>query len=199
MRVQRKRLSYIPPDILLGAYTIGYFPMAEPGTGEILWYSPDPRAIIDLQEFIVPRSVRQTIRKNLFEVRIDTAFEGVIRGCADREETWISDVIIRSYVELHRLGFAHSVETWSGGRLMGGLYGVALRGAFFGESMFHRMKDASKVALVALVERLRAHGYNLLDIQFMTEHFRRFGAKEISRAEYLALLSEAMKKRCSFL
>ncbi|MGB9772441.1 MAG: leucyl/phenylalanyl-tRNA--protein transferase [Bacteroidota bacterium] len=199
MRVQHKRLSCIPPDILLGAYTIGYFPMAEPGTGEILWYSPDPRAIIDLQEFIVPRSVRQTIRKNLFEVRIDTAFEGVIRGCADREETWISDVIIRSYAELHRLGFAHSVETWSGGRLVGGLYGVALRGAFFGESMFHRMKDASKVALVALVEQLRAHGYSLLDIQFMTEHFRRFGAKEIPRAEYLGLLSEAMKKRCSFL
>ena len=172
--------------------------MAEPLSGEIGWYSPDPRAIFDLDEFRIPRSLKMTIRRGIFEIRINRRFEEVIRACSERKETWISEEIIRSYLQLHRTGFAHSVECWQGGKLAGGLYGVALRGAFFGESMFSRERDSSKVALVHLVERMKQRGYVLLDTQFLTPHLARFGAKEIPRAEYLERLKTALLKTCHF-
>jgi len=173
--------------------------MADPKTGEIRWYSPDPRGIFELDAFKIPRSLRQTIRKNIFEVRVNEKFEEVIRRCGEREETWISEDIIRMYVELHGLGFAHSVETWKDGKLAGGLYGVAIGGAFFGESMFSLERDASKVALVALVERLKQKKFELLDTQWTTPHLMRFGSMEIPRKDYLKRLSKALQKECSFI
>jgi leucyl/phenylalanyl-tRNA--protein transferase len=187
----------IPAELLISAYAHGWFPMAVEG-GEIRWFSPDPRGIIPLDGFHVPRRLARAIRRGTFSVRIDTAFEAVIRGCAeadrDREDrgTWISEEIIQSYVALHERGVAHSVEAWRAGRLAGGLYGVALRGAFFGESMFHRETDASKVALVALVERLTERGFLLLDTQWVTEHLEQFGAVEIPRESYLKRLEAAL-------
>ena len=167
--------------------------------GELAWYSPDPRGIIPLDErFHLPHGLARALKKRRFEVRFNTAFEAVMQGCAEREETWIDAEILASYTELHRLGFAHSVEAWREGRLAGGLYGVALGGAFFGESMFHRETDASKVALHALVERLRARGFTLLDIQWTTPHLCTFGAIEIPRREYLRGLRAALKRDCEF-
>jgi leucyl/phenylalanyl-tRNA--protein transferase len=166
--------------------------------GEIAWFSPDPRGIIPLDSFHVPHGLKRSLRKNTFEVRINTAFESVIRACGERRETWISPEIVRSYLNLHELGFAHSVETWRDDQLVGGLYGVSVCGAFFGESMFHRETDASKVALVALVERLRAREFRLLDTQYITPHLRLFGAVEISRAKYLGLLKQALALDCQF-
>jgi leucyl/phenylalanyl-tRNA--protein transferase len=198
MQTRRSKTRVIEPDFLLTAYCSGYFPMAEPITGEIGWYSPDARAIIELEEFKIPRSLKQTIKKGIFEIRIDQEFEEVIRACGDREETWISEEIVQSYLEIHRMGFAHSVECWSSSELVGGLYGVALRGAFFGESMFSRRRDASKVALAHLVERMKQRGFELLDTQFLTPHLARFGAKEIPRAEYLERLRRALVKSCQF-
>lgn len=189
----------IESSLLLSAYASGYFPMAESRTGDIQWYSPDPRAIIPLEGLNVPRSLRQVIKKRLFEITIDTEFEQVIRSCAQRAETWISEEIIESYCELYRKGYAHSVETWKGGSLTGGLYGVALGGAFFGESMFSTARDASKVALVALVDRLNSKKFRLLDTQFITPHLKRFGTIEIPRTEYLRILQHAVRLRCSFL
>jgi len=188
----------LAPHLLLEAYRLGIFPMADED-GEIRWFSPDPRAIIELDRFHVPRTLRQVYRQRRFEVCVDTAFERVIRACADRPEpTWISPEIIQAYTRLHRLGHAHSVESWQGGCLVGGLYGVALGGAFFGESMFHRVTDASKVALMALVERLTQRGFCLLDVQFHTPHLARFGTGEIPRAEYLRRLRQAVLKPCRF-
>jgi leucyl/phenylalanyl-tRNA--protein transferase len=188
----------IDPDFLLMAYGTGFFPMADPKTGEIGWFSPDPRAVFDLDEFHVPRSLRLVIKKQLYDVTINQRFEDVMRACAARKETWISEDIIRSYVELHRLGFAHSVESWKGETLVGGLYGVAIGAAFFGESMFSFHTDASKVALVYLVERLKARGYELLDTQWTTPHLKMFGAKEVSKAEYVGRLKRAINKKCAF-
>ncbi|RME45276.1 MAG: leucyl/phenylalanyl-tRNA--protein transferase [Caldilineae bacterium] len=186
----------LQPAILLNAYSQGFFPMAE-ADGTIYWYDPDPRAILPLDAFHVPRRLARVVRQGRFEVRVDTAFEAVIRACAEpspgREQTWISEEIIAAYTQLHRLGYAHSVESWREGKLVGGLYGVALRGLFAGESMFSRQRDASKVALVHLVERLRAGGFQLLDVQFMTEHLRRFGAVEIPRWLYKRRLARAMQ------
>jgi leucyl/phenylalanyl-tRNA--protein transferase len=187
------------PDFLLVAYCNGYFPMAASRTGHIEWYSPDPRAIIPLDAFRVSRSLKQTLRKNKFEITINAAFEQVMRCCASRPETWISDEIVAAYVALRRQGFAHSVEVWCEGMLVGGVYGVAIRGAFFGESMFSRMTDASKVALVHLVERLTQRGFTLLDTQFMTEHLRQFGTIEIPRSHYIRLLSDALEVDSTFL
>lgn len=182
----------LTPELLLSAYIQGIFPMDVSGT--IQWFSPDPRAIIPLEGFVVSRSLRQAWRRGQFEIRVNTAFESVIRACAQREEeTWISEEIIAGYTRLHELGWAHSVESWREGELAGGLYGVAIGGAFFGESMFHRQTDASKIALVALVERMRERGFALLDIQFMTEHLARFGAVEIPRREYLRRLKAAIR------
>ncbi|MBI3578817.1 MAG: leucyl/phenylalanyl-tRNA--protein transferase [Ignavibacteriales bacterium] len=173
--------------------------MADSKSGEIGWYSPDPRTIFELDEFKIPRSLRLTIRKNPFEIRLNTRFEEVMRKCGEREETWISEEIIQSYVELFRLGYAHSIETWKENKLVGGLYGVAIGGAFFGESMFSRERDASKVALVYLVERMKARGFKLLDTQFITPHLARFGAREIPREEYLERLKKAIEIPTSFI
>ncbi len=167
--------------------------------GEIGWFSPDPRAIIPLDErFHVPHGLRRTLKKGRFELRVNTAFAEVMQGCARRPETWINQEILASYTELHRLGHAHSVEAWLEGRLVGGLYGVAQGGAFFGESMFHEVTDASKVALHGLVERLRARGFTLLDTQWTTEHLITFGAYEIPRGKYLTLLRTALAQPCRF-
>lgn len=185
-------------DALVAAYRRGFFPMADPHTGEISWYCPDPRAIIPLDAFNVPRSLRRILREHAFEIRVDTAFPQVIQGCAEREETWISGDIMRAYILLHNRGFAHSVESWRGGSLVGGLYGVSIGGAFFGESMFSKISDASKVTLVHLVERLRKKGYRLLDTQIMNEHVRQFGAIDIPRIHYLRLLAQAVEISTDF-
>ncbi|MBX2990861.1 MAG: leucyl/phenylalanyl-tRNA--protein transferase [Bacteroidetes bacterium] len=188
----------LDPEFLIVAYCNGYFPMATSRNGPIEWFSPDPRTIIPLDDFKVSRSLKQDIRKKEFEIRIDTAFEEVMRYCSDREDTWISEEIIAAYTKLNDAGFAHSVETWFRGSLVGGLYGVAIRGAFFGESMFSLLKNASKVALFHLVERMKAGKFILLDSQYMTEHLRSLGAIEIPRSTYLNLLSKALAIETKF-
>lgn len=166
--------------------------------GEIAWFSPDPRAIIPLDDFHVPHGLRRALKKGGYEVRVNTAFAEVLAGCAEREETWISHDIQLSFQNLHQTGYAHSVEVWYGGELGGGLYGVAIGGAFFGESMFHNVTDASKIALHALVERMRERGFRLLDTQWTTPHLRTFGAIEIPRAFYRKLLDAALALPCQF-
>ena len=191
----------LDPALVLRAYREGIFPMAVED-GDIAWFSPDPRGIIPLDTFHVPARLARVVRSGRFEVHVDRAFERVMRACADRrdrEGTWISDEIIECYVALHRLNLAHSVETWQGGSLVGGLYGVHLGGAFFGESMFHHVTDASKVALAALVDRLQRRNFRLLDVQWLTPHLEQFGAVEISRTEYLSRLKDAIAKDCGFL
>lgn len=190
------------PHLLIAAYCQGIFPMADEN-GAIGWYDPNPRAILPLDGFRTPRRLARTVRSQRFEIRVDTAFREVIAACAapapGREETWISRQIVAAYTRLHELGFAHSVETWRDGRLVGGLYGVAIRGLFAGESMFSHERDASKVALVALVERLRRGGFQLLDSQYIVnDHFRQFGVIEIPRAEYKLLLAAALKVDATF-
>jgi leucyl/phenylalanyl-tRNA--protein transferase len=190
-------MTALTPDLLLRAYAAGIFPMADSAEDpEIFWVDPEWRGIIPLRTFHVPQRLRRTIRSGVFQVRCDSAFVDVIRGCAapapDRPRTWINEEIVKIYTELFRRGFAHSVETWYEGELVGGLYGVSINGAFFGESMFSRTTDASKVALVHLVARLIRSGYILLDTQFVTEHLQRFGAVEIPRAEYRRRLSVAL-------
>jgi leucyl/phenylalanyl-tRNA--protein transferase len=187
-------------DLLLSAYRNGIFPMAVNKRGDIGWFSPDPRAIIPIDErFHIPRSLKRTLQKKRFEITIDREFETVIEACSIAHgETWISREIIRSYCQLHREGHAHSVETRVNGKLAGGLYGVHIGGAFFGESMFHCERDASKVALVALVERLRQRGFTLLDTQWTTPHLLQFGVFEIPRLEYLELLRSALDKKRAF-
>lgn len=191
----------LTPDLLLSAYTQGIFPMAGED-GAIYWYDPDPRAILPLNNFHIPRSLQRVMRSGKYEVQRDLAFSEVIRACAEpapgREETWINQEIILAYEQLYQLGFAHSVEIWHDGLLAGGLYGVAINGLFAGESMFSRMKDASKVALVYLVAHLRRQGFLLLDIQFLTEHLERFGAVEITRREYNDALAAALNHRARF-
>lgn len=199
MQRKNEHTPSLDTDFLLLAYCNGYFPMASGREGAIEWYSPDPRAIIPLERFKISRSLRQTIRKKKFDVRFDTSFEAVMRACADRADTWISEDIVQAYIALHRRGFAHSVECWKQEALVGGLYGVSIRGAFFGESMFSRMTDASKVALAFLVEHLHRYRFALLDTQFMTNHLRNLGAIEIPRAEYLQLLSKALDIDTRFL
>jgi leucyl/phenylalanyl-tRNA--protein transferase len=193
----------IPSGLLVSAYSSGWFPMAV-DHGEIRWYSPDPRGVIPLDTFHVPSRLARVIRRGNFSIAVNREFERVMRACAEADRhdddpgTWISEEIIESYVELHRLGIAHSVETWQEDRLVGGLYGVALGGAFFGESMFHHATDASKVALAALVERMRTRGFTLLDIQWVTPHLEQFGAVEISRRKYLQLLAQALPIEATF-
>jgi leucyl/phenylalanyl-tRNA--protein transferase len=190
----------IAPDVLLSAYASGWFPMAV-APGDIRWYSPDPRGIIPLDTFHVSRRLARSLRQRRFEIRVDTSFRAVIQACAAREDAdgdWIDDEIIESYCVLHERGFAHSVETWEGGALVGGLYGVAIQGAFFGESMFHRVGDASKAALAALVDRLRARRYALLDTQWVTNHLAQFGAVEIPGRVYLRMLDEALRVETNF-
>jgi leucyl/phenylalanyl-tRNA--protein transferase len=192
----------LPPSLLITAYASGWFPMSTDGA--IRWYSPDPRGILPLDGIHIPRRLARVARQGKFRIAIDTAFGEVIRACAAEDRdlidpgTWIDDEIIESYTLLHDQGVAHSVEAWIDDQLVGGLYGVALRGAFFGESMFHRVTDASKVALIALVERLQARGYVLLDTQWVTPHLEQFGAIEIPRDDYLRLLDSSLKLDCSF-
>ncbi|MEX2671317.1 MAG: leucyl/phenylalanyl-tRNA--protein transferase [Phycisphaeraceae bacterium] len=192
----------LTPELLTAAYAQGMFPMAPSRhAATIQWYDPDPRAILPLEDFRVPRTLRQKLRQGVFDLRIDTAFEQVMRACAqprrDEQETWINDVIIDAYVHLHELGLAHSVEAWRDGELVGGLYGVALHAAFFGESMFHipgRGTDASKACLVHLVNHLRERGFQLLDVQINSEHMRSLGAIDIPRREYKRMLATAVRQ-----
>ncbi len=189
----------ITPELLLKAYAAGIFPMAEGRDDpEVFWVDPRRRGILPLDGFHVSRSLRRRIRQRPFEIRVDSDFEGVLRGCADRPETWINDEIFTLYVRLHAMGRAHSVEAWEGGQLVGGVYGVALGAAFFGESMFSRRSDASKIALAYLVARLRAGGFTLFDTQFTTAHLERLGAIEISRAAYHRRLAEALSRGADF-
>lgn len=190
--------SPLAPERLLAAYAAGIFPMADE-SGRVHWLAPESRAVIPLERFKVTRSLRSVLRHGVFTLSINRAFVEVIEACADRAEgTWISREIHDAYCRLHQLGYAHSVEAWLGEQLAGGLYGVAIGGAFFGESMFHRATDASKAALVVLVERMRERGFALLDVQFMTAHLRQFGAVEIPRLEYESRLRRAIQLPCSF-
>lgn len=191
-------MTVLTPQILLGAYASGIFPMAESRTDpDLYWIDPDVRGIIPLADLHIPRRLRRTLRNGPYEVHADADFIGVIRGCAEqtqvRPDTWINTEIEGLYNALFDMGFAHSVETWLDGELVGGLYGVALGGAFFGESMFSRARDASKVALCHLAARLVKSGFTLLDTQFLTEHLRQFGAIEIDRPDYKERLSAAIK------
>lgn len=193
----------LTPDLLLRAYAIGIFPMAESRLDpELHWIDPDMRGILPLDRLHVPRKLRGKLRRGIFQVRCNTAFHDVIQGCAapaeNRPDTWINPVIERLYSELHEMGFAHSVECWDGDSLVGGLYGVSLGGAFFGESMFSRATDASKVALVHLVLRLRRSRFQLLDTQFNTPHLSRFGVVEIPRDDYRKLLTQAVSTKAEF-
>jgi len=187
----------IAPEVLLQGYRLGVFPMGMED-GSIEWFSPDPRGILPLENFHLPHALERLLRKGIFETRINTAFAHVIRRCAKRDATWINRQIVDSYTHLHELGHAHSVETWRESKLVGGLYGVTLGGAFFGESMFHEVTDASKVALAALVQRLRAKRFMLLDTQWLTPHLERFGGIEVSRRQYMHLLTRAVALTRSF-
>lgn len=189
----------ISPQLLLQAYALGIFPMAEhKEDASVFWVEPKNRGVLPLTTFHVSRSLRRVINKGLFEVSFDTDFRAVIEACADRPETWINSKILEAYCRLHELGFAHSVECRAGDELVGGLYGVSLFSAFFGESMFSRCPNASKVALCALVERLKEKEFTLLDTQFITPHLATFGAVEIPQAEYLILLEKALRKKTTF-
>ncbi len=196
-------MTPLTPELLLRAYAAGIFPMAESADDpELFWVDPVRRGVLPLDAFHLPRRLARTIRSGRFEITCDRDFLAVIRGCAepaaDRPQTWINDEIVRLYAELHARGFVHSVETRFHGELVGGLYGVALGGAFFGESMFSRATDASKVALAHLVGRLKQGGFRLLDTQFVTDHLKRFGATEISRGQYRRQLREALDAEAYF-
>ena len=186
-------MAVIDPELLLRAYSIGVFPMSDSReAAEVFWVEPRRRAILPIDRFRLSRSLRKTLRAGIFDVTRDTAFARVVRRCAEREETWINSDIEASYNLLHKLGHAHSVECWKEGRLVGGLYGVRLGAAFFGESMFGCERDASKVALAWLVARLKVGGFKLLDCQFMTAHLRSLGAVEIDQHNYMELLASAL-------
>lgn len=194
----------LPPPLLLSAYAQGIFPMARNRhSREVYWFSPDPRAVMPLHDVHISRSLRRTLRQRRFDIRLDTAFEQVMQGCAapreDETDTWINDTIIEAFTDLHRLGMAHSIETWRDGQLMGGLYGLAIGGAFFGESMYRdtttdRSTDASKVALIATVRHLRHRGYTLFDVQYANPHIEQFGIIEIPRDQYLAQLQPVISQ-----
>lgn len=199
----RSRATIIPERTLLGAYRSGQFPMAETRTDDdVYWIDPPLRGILPLETFHVPKRLARTVRSNRFRISVDNAFGEVMAACAtsaaNRRNTWINPLIERSYANLHANGHAHSVEVWDEDLLVGGLYGVSIGAAFFGESMFSRQTDASKVALVHLVERLKAGSYKLLDTQFITEHLKQFGAVEIPRARYKALLADAVEAKADF-
>jgi leucyl/phenylalanyl-tRNA--protein transferase len=193
----------ITPELMLRAYAAGIFPMAESRKAEkVFWVDPRERGVLPLDDFHVPRSLRKQVRRGAFEVRCNTAFAATLAECGrptkSRRDTWINPDIERCVLELHRMGFAHSVECWRDGQLAGGLYGISLGAAFFGESMFSRATDASKVALVHLVARLRLGGFRLLDTQFVTDHLAQFGVIEIPAREYLLQLEEALKYQAVF-
>ncbi len=190
----------ITPELLLRAYAAGVFPMSEGRDDpELFWVDPRERGILPLEGFHISRSLARRIRQAPFDIRINTDFAGVVEGCADRDETWINAEIFELYQQLHATGHAHSLELWEGDALVGGVYGVALGAAFFGESMFSRRRDASKIALAYLVSRLRFGGFELFDTQFVTDHLQSLGAVEISRAAYRSRLAEALQKPANFL
>ena len=184
-------------ELVLNAYSQAIFPMGH-DDGSIRWYSPDPRCIFDLNTFHAPKRLLRTYRTGKFELRVNSAWDEVLRCCADRDSTWITDDIFRVYTELHQDGYAHSVEAYYQGELAGGLYGVSIGGAFMGESMFHKVTDASKICLVYLVERMKERGFVLLDTQYITEHLSTFNATLIPRVEYLRLLDNALTLDCRF-
>lgn len=193
----------VTPQLLLKAYACGIFPMSESANDPgIFWVEPEFRGVLPLDAFHIPKRLARTVRQSPFDIRVDTAFEEVIACCADqvgdRNETWINQRITDLYSELHNMGRCHSIECWQDGELVGGLYGVHLKSAFFGESMFSRKRDASKVALVHLVERLNAGGFDLLDAQFITEHLKQFGAEKIPRDDYEILLDNALQSDADF-
>jgi len=189
----------ISPSYLLAAYQTGLFPMSV--DGQIKWFSPERRGIVPIDRFHVPRRLRRLLRQGRYDVSINRSFNDVIVACASRPDStgnWIDEEIIESYSTLHEAGFAHSVEAWLNGTLVGGLYGVSIGGAFFGESMFYRENDASKVALCGLVDRLRDRGYSLLDIQWLTAHLKRLGGQEVSRRQYLGILTRVLREKRKF-
>ncbi|EPX80144.1 leucyl/phenylalanyl-tRNA--protein transferase [Litoreibacter arenae] len=190
----------LTPDLILHAYARGIFPMAESAEDDgLFWLDPDIRGVIPLDGFHISRSLRKTILSEPYQIKVDTDFAGVIEGCADRAETWINGPIFGIYMDLFRAGHAHSVEVWDGPDLVGGVYGVTLKAAFFGESMFSRRRDASKIALAYLVSRLNAGGFKLLDTQFLTPHLASLGGVEISRASYQQALQDALSAEANFL
>jgi leucyl/phenylalanyl-tRNA---protein transferase len=197
MHMSNKAPEPLDPMLVINAYAQGIFPMAD-HFGRIQWYAPDPRAILEHENLHVSHSLRATLHKRVYEVRMDTDFEMVMRHCAKREDTWINEEFISTYTQLHYVGLAHSVEAWKDGELVGGLYGVALGGAFMGESMFSHATDASKVCLVELIEHLKARRYVLHDLQFWTPHLATLGATEIPRREYELRLKEALLLRCTW-
>ena len=196
-------MSTITPQVLLKAYSVGVFPMAESASDPALyWIEPEERGVIPLDQFHVSRSLKKSVRHKGYEIRIDTCFEDVMLGCAektsDRDETWINNRILKLYSQLHKMGCCHSVETWSDGKLVGGLYGLRLGGAFFGESMFSRATDASKIALVHLVARLKFGSFKLLDAQFLNPHLEQFGCFTIKKALYRPILDAALDAEGNF-
>jgi leucyl/phenylalanyl-tRNA--protein transferase len=190
--------DYLEPEIMLRLYSQGAFPMADEETGIINWYLPEKRTIIPLDKYNYPRSLKKVIAESKFEFRFDNDFPHVVKNCANRTPTWISEELIVAYLRLDELGFIHTVETWQKGKLVGGLYGVAIRGAFFGESMFSKVSQASKAALIKLIEHLNKKKFVMLDVQFMTPHLKMFGAIEISFEKYEELLTESYRRNYKF-
>lgn len=188
----------LKPDNMIRLYSKGAFPMADENTGAVNWYLPETRCIIPLNNFNVPRSLKKLLRKFDFEIRFNTDFINVVKGCADRESTWISDELIEAYLRLHNKGYIKTVETWKDNKLVGGLYGISFRGAFFGESMFSDIPQASKVALVNLIYHLKEKNFALLDVQFITEHLKMFGAIEIGWNDYQEKLLDSYSRICEF-
>lgn len=190
--------QFLEPGNMIRLYASGAFPMADSGTGKINWYMPDVRTIIPLDNFNIPRSLRKKTTELNFEIKFDTSFTEVVHACADRNSTWISTELIIAYLRLHKRGFVHTVETWKDGKLVGGLYGITFRGAFFGESMFSKVSQASKASLAALIYHLSEKGFALLDVQYKTAHLEMFGGKEIPYSEYQNLLHLAYTRGCEF-
>lgn len=184
--------------LLLSAYAQGFFPMPEPETGEIEWFRPDPRAVFPLEEFHISHSLQKKIRRKQYSVTFNTHFVEVMKACAEREETWINEEFLSAYTQLHRKGYAHSVEIWKTKKLIGGVYGVSIGGAFFAESKFHRATDASKLALYHLIERLKERHFELLEVQFLTPHLESLGAIAIPDEEYQKRLAQAIRVKASF-
>lgn len=190
--------DWLKPNNMIRLYSRGAFPMADEITGFINWYLPEIRTIIPLNNYNIPRSLNKILKENRFEFRFDYDFLPIVKGCADRDQTWISQRLIDAYIELYKLGYVHTVETWKNGKLVGGLYGISYGGAFFGESMFSKVPQASKAALVKLIERLNEKNFAMLDVQYMTSHLKMFGAIEISFEEFNKLLQVCYKRNCHF-
>lgn len=197
-RNNTKSSELLSPNNMIRLYANGAFPMADEKTGVINWFMPEIRTIIPLDHYNIPRSLKKKISDSGFDIRYDTDFLSVVKGCASREKTWISDELIEAYLRLKKLDFVHTVETWLNNKLVGGLYGITFRGAFFGESMFSTVSQASKTALAKLLIHLNERGFVILDVQYMTEHLKMFGAKEISFEEYTSLLNIAYRRDCKF-